>query len=51
MVKELYCPYLPMRESSGVIFIYLNNFVVSEKLCGFVIADSECLPENGRKSF
>lgn len=31
--------WLRNGEGSGVIFIYLNNFVVSEKLCGFVIAD------------
>lgn len=48
-VRELYCLHLSMKEVSGNIFIYLNNFVVSEKCCGFVLTDSECLPENGRK--
>lgn len=49
MVRELYCLYLPKKEVSGNIFIYLNNFMISEKVCGFVIADSEWIPENGRK--
>lgn len=49
MVRDLYCLYLPMKEVSGNVFIYLNNFVISKKFCVFVITDSECIPENGRK--
>lgn len=38
-----------MKQTYGNIFIYQNSFVVSEKLCSFVIIDTECIPENGRK--
>lgn len=49
MVRDLYCLYLLMKEVSGNIFIHLNDFVISEMLRGFVITDSERIPENGRK--
>lgn len=49
MVRNLYCLYLLMKEVSGNISIYSNNFVVSGGLCGFVITNFECVPENGRK--
>lgn len=50
MARDLYCPYLLMKKVSGNVFIYLNNSVISEMLHGFVITDSECIPENGRKT-
>lgn len=49
MVRDLYCLYLLMKEVSGTVFIYSNNFISSEKLCSFVITNFERVPENGRK--
>lgn len=49
IVRDLHCLYLLMKEISATISIHSNNFIASEKLCGFVITNFECVPENGRK--